>query len=62
MQRSHATLILRIHIRTSGNKQFGDFLVTGKSRTMQRSETFLIFRIQIRTFGDKQFGDFLVTT
>ena len=28
---------LRIHIRASGDKQFGDFLVTIPSRRMQRS-------------------------
>ena len=36
MQRSLSTLIPRIHIRTSFDKQFGDFLVTSTSRLTQR--------------------------
>ena len=37
IQRCAAIIILCIHIRTSGNKQFGDFLVAAKSRLLQRS-------------------------
>ena len=46
MQRSIPTVILRIHIRTFGDKQFGDFL---GCRIMQRSPSILILRINIRT-------------
>ena len=53
---------LCIHIRTFGDKQFGDFLVTSISRQLQRSlEKASTLRIHIRTFGDKQFSDFLAT-
>ena len=37
MQRSHPILILRIHICTFSDQQFGDFFVTTVSRIMQRS-------------------------
>ncbi len=36
-QRSLSNTILRIHIRTFGNQQFDDFLVSIISRPMQRS-------------------------
>ena len=40
MQKSQIIKILRIHICTFGNKQFGDFLVTIESRKMQRKNGF----------------------
>ena len=52
MQRSRSIIILRIHLRTFGNKQFDNFLVTFVSRIMQRSQSTLILRIYIRTVGD----------
>ena len=62
MQRSPSIFILGIHIRTLGNKQFCDFLMTVPSRPMQRSPTVPpVFSIHIRTLGNKQFCDFLMT-
>ena len=56
-----ATIIHRIHIRTFGDKQFDNFLVTFESRKMQRSPSIISLRIHVRTVGKKQFGDFLLT-
>ena len=39
MQRSLSIIILRIHIRTFGDKEFDDFLETFSSRSMQRSHS-----------------------
>ena len=60
-QRSPSINILRIHIRTIVNKQFGDFLVTPRSRKMQRSQSLLILRIHIRTSSQVLFDGFDVS-
>jgi len=50
MQRSLSLhSLFRIHIRTIGDKQFGDFLVIFQSRKMQRSLSKHTSRIHIRT-------------
>ena len=61
MQRSASILILRIHTRTFGDKEFSDFRVTVDSRMIQRSQFNAILRIHIRTFSKKQFDNFLLT-
>ena len=61
MQRSPTKIILRIHIRTCGNKQFSDFLVTFLSRIMQRSSSFVILRIHIRSISQILFDGFDVS-
>ncbi len=52
VQRCRVKVILRIHIRTFSDKQFGDFFVTFTSRIMQRSQVFIIFHLHIRTSVD----------
>ena len=52
-------MILRMHIRTFGDKQFDDFLVaTWISRRMQRSPSKLTLRIHIRTISNSLFDGF----
>jgi len=53
-----AKTILRIHIRTFLDKQFGEFLVIVSSRNMQRSPSVLTLRIHIRTSGQVLFNGF----
>ena len=61
MQRSPTKIILRIHIRTCGNKQFNDFLLTFLSRIMQRSSSIIILRIHIRPISQIQLDGFDVS-
>ena len=62
MQRSHSTITLRIDLRTIGEKQFGDFLVTFTSRHKQRSPLKrIILRIHIRASSDVLFDGFDVS-
>ena len=61
MQRSPSTLNLRIHVRTFGDQQFDDFLVTPISRTMQRSTTQISINIHIRTSSQVLFDCFDVS-
>ena len=56
-----ANSILRIHIRTFGDQQFDDFLVTCTSRLMQRSLSIITLRIHIRTSSQVLFDCFDVT-
>ena len=65
MQRSPSIFTLRIHIRTIGEKQFDDFLVTSDSiisRSKQRSHTIIILRIHIRTSSQVLFNGFDVSS
>jgi len=50
MQWSPSILILGIHIRTIGNKEFDNLLGCVFSRIMQRSPSFIILRIHINAF------------
>jgi hypothetical protein len=59
MQGSPSIYILRVHIRTFVDKEFGDFFVTILSRNMQWSRSILHLRIHIRTIGNKEFDNFL---
>ena len=56
-----ANPILRIHIRTFLDKQFGEFLVIVSSRNMQRNPSVLTLRIHIRTSGQVLFDCFDVS-
>ena len=58
MQRSASILILRIHIRTFGDKEFSDFRVTVDSRMIQRSQSNRTLRIDIRTSSQVLFDGF----
>ena len=62
MQWSQSIPILRMNIRTFGDKQFGDLLVILKSRRIQRSMSIFILRIHIRTSSQELLYCFDVTT
>lgn len=60
IQRSHSIYFHRIHICTTGDEQFDNFLVSIVCPLMQWGETGLILNIHIRTFVYKQFSNFIV--